>query len=86
MDKKIYIESGILEDYVLGLTSNAENKEVEKKLLQYPALKIELYQIEDALATYAKSKVMSIPVGLSTQILQSIDGLETKPSSNLDIK
>ena len=84
MDVKKYIESGILENYVLGLTSSAETQEVEQNLLQYPELKTELNQIEDALAIYAQSKAMPMPAGLSTQIMQSIDDLSTDPSSASD--
>ena len=84
MDIKKYIESGILEDYVLGLTSDTTTQEVEQNLLQYPELKTELNQIEDALATYAQSKAMPMPAGLSEQILQSIDNVSTKPSPTSD--
>ena len=84
MDIKKYIESGILEDYVLGLIADADAKEVEKNLIQYPALKTELYKIEDALATYAQSKAMPMPSGLSAQIMQSIDNLEVTPSPTSD--
>ncbi len=84
MDLNKYISSGILEDYVLGLTSNAETQEVEQNLLQYPALKTELNQIEDALATYAQSKAMPMPAGLSAQIIQSIDDLAVKSSPTTD--
>ncbi len=82
MDIKKYIESGILEDYVLGLIADADAKAVEKNLIQYPALKTELYKIEDALATYAQSKAMPMPSGLSEQIMQSIDNLEVTSSSS----
>lgn len=80
MDINKYISSGILENYVLGLTSDIETKEVERNLLQYPELKTELNQIEDALVTYAQSKAMPMPAGLSAQIMQSLDDLSTKPS------
>lgn len=73
MDVKKYIASGILENYVLGLTSDSETQEVEQNLLQYPELKAELNQIEDALAIYAQSKAIPMPEGLSAQIIQSID-------------
>ena len=38
MDIKKYIESGILENYVLGLVSDMEIQEVQQNLLQYPEL------------------------------------------------
>lgn len=82
MDINKYIASGILEDYVLGLIPPTEAQAVEKNLLQYPELKVELGKIEDALATYAQAKAKPMPVGLSKQILQSIDNLEGNTQSD----
>lgn len=84
MDIKKYIESGILEDYVLGLISDSDLKEVEKNLLQYPELKTELNQIEDALAAYAQSKAIPMPTGLSAQITESINNIANSASSSSD--
>jgi len=84
MDIKAYIESGILEDYVLGLISDESALEVEKNIQQYPELKGELNKIEDALASYAQSKAMPMPAGLSEQIIQSIENLESTPSATSD--
>ena len=80
MDIKKYIDSGILENYVLGLVSETEAQAVERNLLQFPELKTELNKIEDALATYAQAKAMPMPAGLSTSILQSIQEMESDPS------
>jgi len=55
MDIQKYIQSGILEDYVLGLVSEKEALAIEQNIVQYPALKAELNQIEDALASYAQA-------------------------------
>ena len=82
MDINKYIASGILEDYVLGLIPPAEVQAIEKNLLQYPELKVELNKIEDALATYAQAKAKPMPAGLSKQILQSIDNLEGNTQSD----
>ncbi len=68
MNIKEYIESGILENYVLGLVSDMEIQEVEQNLLQYPELKSEVNQIEDALAIYAQSKAIPMPVGYAQTI------------------
>lgn len=84
MDIQKYINSGILENYVLGLVSDAEAQEVERNLLQFPQLQAELNKIEDALATYAQAKAMPMPTGLSDSILQSIQNLDTIPSSHSD--
>ncbi|MEM1122280.1 MAG: anti-sigma factor [Bacteroidota bacterium] len=84
MDIQKYIDSGILEDYVLGLVSEAEAQTVEKNVAQYPELKAELNKIEDALATYAQAKARPMPAGLSASILEKIQQLEAAPSSSSD--
>lgn len=84
MDIKKYIESGVLENYVLGLISEKEAQDVEHKLIQYPELKAELNKIETALETYAQAKAVPMPAGLSTTILQSIQELELSPSPTSD--
>ena len=53
MDIKKYIESGILELYVLGKLSDAERQEVEANARQYPEIKAEIEATELALETYA---------------------------------
>ncbi len=80
MDLRKYIQSGILENYVLGLISEMETKEVERNLNQYPQLKKELNQIENTLAFFAKSKAMPMPADLPKKIMQSIDDLSNNSS------
>ncbi len=48
MNIQEYISTGILETYALGELSAHEKAEVEKNLVQYPALKQELSKIEEA--------------------------------------
>ncbi len=59
MDKQKFISSGLLEQYVLGLTTPEENREVEAYLETFPELKEEVNAMEDALMRYAVSQ--SIP-------------------------
>ena len=84
MDIQKYINSGILDNYALGLLSDSEVLEVEQNLNKFPELKIELYHIEDALAVYAQAKAIPMPKGLSEQILTSIENIEHTPSSVSD--
>ncbi len=76
MNTKTYIESGILENYVLGLVSDSERKDVEAKASQYQEIQAELTAIEDALAIYSKQNAVPMPGGLSDKILNNIDRLE----------
>ena len=50
---KAYIESGILELYVLGQLSATECSEVEEMANKYPEIKAEILAIELAMETYA---------------------------------
>ena len=52
-DIKSYLESGILEQYVLGDLSNEEMLEVEQNSMIYPEIKSEIIEIESALLNYA---------------------------------
>lgn len=53
MDFNAYISSGILEQYCLGLVSEAERVEVEQYAAEYPAIKIEIAYISASLEKYA---------------------------------
>lgn len=53
MDFNAYISSGILEQYCLGLISEAERAEVERYATEYPAIKIEIAYISASLEKYA---------------------------------
>ncbi|MEP7268344.1 MAG: anti-sigma factor [Saprospiraceae bacterium] len=55
MDTKAYIESGILEQYVIGSLSAAEIAEVEKNIKLYPEIANEVASIENALEAFAQS-------------------------------
>lgn len=48
MNIEAYISSGILEAYALGELSEKDRVEVEQNLMQFPALRHELAQIEEA--------------------------------------
>lgn len=75
MDIQKYIASGILENYVLGLISEEERREVEANVQLYPKIKAEIAAIEDTLRSYAKTKAMPMPKGLSKQINAHIANL-----------
>lgn len=54
MDIKSYIESGILEQYVIGTLSSKDMAEVENNLTLYPELQKEVKAIELTLEAYAQ--------------------------------
>jgi mannose-6-phosphate isomerase-like protein (cupin superfamily) len=53
-----FIESGILEAYVLGATSEADALEVERMAAQYSEVRNEIEQISIALEKYAETQAM----------------------------
>ena len=85
MDIKKYIASGILEQYVLGLTSEKENQEIQQFAAQYPEIKKELEEIERSLELYAEARKIKAPEGLETKILEKISG-ESNISKDDSIK
>ncbi len=60
-DLKAYIESGVLELYVLGDLTEAERLEVELMLSKHPELKNEVFEIEKALEKYSETQPYSQP-------------------------
>jgi len=83
-DLKTYLESGILEQYVLGDLSNEEMLEVESNALKYPKIRLELDQIENALLSYAKSNAIEPTESLRNKVLNvlEIEG-KTPEASNI---
>lgn len=55
MTSKEYIESGILELYVFGKLSEAENNEVQQMMADYPAVRQEVIAIEDTVIDLSQS-------------------------------
>ncbi|MEM6964559.1 MAG: anti-sigma factor [Bacteroidota bacterium] len=90
MDIKNYISSGILEQYVLGIATDAERQEVQQLAQKYPEVRQELDAIEVAMEQYAKIHELEKPVGVEAKFNQRIDELIAKnpppPSSDPDQK
>jgi anti-sigma-K factor RskA len=80
-DLKSYLESGILEQYILGDLSSEEMLEVENNALKYPEIRSELAEIEHALLNYAKSNAIEPAGHLRNRIISSLDINDTEISS-----
>lgn len=80
-DLKTYLESGILEQYILGDLSKEEMLEVESNALKYPKIRLELDQIENALFSYAKSNAIEPAQELRSKVLSSLEIKEEDPES-----
>jgi mannose-6-phosphate isomerase-like protein (cupin superfamily) len=72
MDIKQYIESGILEEYCMGLLSNADEAFVIQLSLLYPEVKQELTEIEQVLYKLAGNNAVIPDPALKTKILSAL--------------
>ena len=71
-DLKAYIESGILELYVLGEVSHEERGQVEAMILKHPAIKAEVEEIERSMELYAGEYQIEPAAELRDRILNSV--------------
>jgi len=71
-DVKTYIETGILELYVLGDVSPAERLQVEEMIVKYPAIKAEVAEIEKAMEAYAFANAVAPSENQRDKVLNSI--------------
>jgi len=84
MDKEQFLASGLLEQYVLGLTSTQETAQVERWLRQHPELKEEVSAMHDALEKYSLAQGITPPPHLKSKILNKIDS--EKPENLLQVE
>ena len=72
-DLKTYIESGVLELYVLGDLTVSERHEVELMLEKHPALREEIVEIEKSLQKYSEAHAEEAPEHLRSKILDRLE-------------
>ena len=79
---KEYIESGILETYMVGSASEAEQRELLRFKEQYPEIKNALHELELDMEHIAGRMAIEPPPGLFTRISEDISELiTTEPKS-----
>lgn len=71
-DIKAYIESGILELYILGDVTPEEKLQVEMMASKHPAIKAELDEIERSMELFAEDNAVEPPAHLRDRVLNSI--------------
>jgi len=72
LDIRAYIASGILEQYVLGLTTPAETEEVEQLARLHPEVQREVEEIRSSLETYARQFAQAPPDTLKDKIWEAL--------------
>jgi anti-sigma-K factor RskA len=72
LDVKAYIESGILEAYVLGALTPEERTRVAADIAANPAVAAEVKAIEEGLFAFAKAGAVAPPAAMKEQIWDAI--------------
>ena len=80
MELKDIISSGILELYSLGLTSEEENMQVHEWIKQFPEVKEEIDEIQNAIEEYAVAHAIQPDDSVKQKILDRI--ADTAPEKN----
>ena len=80
MDINAYIESGIIESYVLGLASAEEAAELEKLAMEHPAVKKAVDDFAFNLQNNAVENGIAPPAALKQQIIDALAGEFEEPA------
>ena len=75
MNEQGYIQSGIVQDYCLGLLGPEEMLQVEQQAAAYPAVRAELEACRQALEQYVRSLAMPVPEMVKGRAFDLIDSL-----------
>ena len=73
MDIKDYIENGIIESYVLGLSTPEENREVEGMSVQYPEIKQAILDFEVLFEKQVNDNLIQPPASVKSNLLNILD-------------
>ena len=77
-DLNQYIETGILELFVMGMLSKEEAIEVEALAVNHPGIREEIAAIEDAQEEMAGLAAMHPPAHIKANLLAAIEEIETQ--------
>jgi anti-sigma-K factor RskA len=69
---KLFLESDLLEKYLLGSTTVEETLQVERYIAMYPEVRETYNELQENLETYAKLHAKKTPEGLKERILDQI--------------
>lgn len=71
---RIFLDTDLLEKYLLGSTTNEESFQVERYIAMYPEVAKEFDELQKNLETFAKMHAVKTPEGLKEKILLRIRG------------
>lgn len=69
---KIFLDSDLLEKYLLGATDDMDSLQVERYLAMYPEVRKTYDELQENLETYAKLHAVRTPEGLKDKIVARI--------------
>lgn len=74
MEKKlqIFMDSGLLDSYILGTTTPNENLEVESYIAEFPEVKAEYERLQDNLEILAKANAVEAPKYILNAVIKDI--------------
>lgn len=73
MNEQQYIETGILNDYCLGLLNKEQQEQVEENMKLYPVIRVEVDAINSTLEQYATSYQSLPPENLKERIWKALE-------------
>jgi anti-sigma-K factor RskA len=79
MDKETFLESGLLEQYALGIADPAEEQVVEQMFNLHPELRQEVEDMRRAIEQYALQHAIPPPPAVKTKIQQEIERKTAAP-------
>ena len=79
MDLQPFIQSGLLESYVLGQVTAEERSLVERMLSQHTEARTELSTIEQTIERYAMAQATPPPAWMKGRILDQLDQMPSPP-------
>ncbi len=69
---RLFLETDLLEKYLLGATSREETSRVERYIVMYPEVRKQYEELQENLEAYVKMHALPSPEGLKAKILQRI--------------
>jgi anti-sigma-K factor RskA len=74
MNKEQFLNSGLIEQYVLGLTDSEESAIVEEFAQQDPAIANEIKELQLAMEQYAAQHAIPTPPGMKEKVMEKVGG------------
>ncbi len=74
---RIFLDTDLLEKYLLGTTTPEESMQVERYIAMYPEVRKTFDELQENLETFAKLHALKTPEGLKAKILNTIKAQNT---------